>query len=139
MAKILGGRARPMAAMIAGVDEIAGAGQRLSQSRIASAMLGEPMRYLHRRPRRAFRRPAIDLDFGAVVAIDQEPRFLHDVPSSQAYAALGTTCRANGRPTSRCPGSSHMGLLQRADSLAQNARQAINENVALRPAPVSDV
>ena len=68
-------RSRPMAAMVARVDDIAGAGQRFRKPRVALAMLAETMGDLQRRFRLTFRRPAADENLAALVRKGEYLRF----------------------------------------------------------------
>ena len=58
MAKVRRGGLGPVAAMIAGVDRIAGGVERRGEARVTGAVLGETMGDLHHRPRPPLRRPA---------------------------------------------------------------------------------
>src|ERR1700727_2812441 len=70
-------RAWSMAAMVARGDKIAGLGQCAGKTLVPTCMLAETMGDLHRGARRALLRPAIDLNFRAVFAVEKKARRLH--------------------------------------------------------------
>src|SRR5579871_3575119 len=61
MAEVRRGGLGPVAAMIAGVDRIAGGVESRSEARVTGAVLGETMGDLHRCPRRPLGRPAAEI------------------------------------------------------------------------------
>ena len=99
---------RPVAAMVAGVDDIARAGQRFGEPRVASAVLGEPMRDLERRLRLALRRPAAHENGASLVGNAQCVRLQTFPPPllfthKPATAARAMDSRPGARKTDASP------------------------------------
>jgi hypothetical protein len=71
---------KAVAAVIAGIDRVAGAGQRLREPRITPGMLRQPMDDLNRRLRRRLRQPAIGEERDGIRRAQGSGRRLHVGP-----------------------------------------------------------
>ena len=92
-AQILGAACgKAVAAMVTGIDGVAGLAQRRRQSSIARAMLGEPMSDLHDAARRRLRPPAMNEKRNAVRGGEREARGLHRSRAGTAFARRLNTC-----------------------------------------------
>ena len=90
---------RAVAAMVVGDDDVTRFGQGEREAFVAGAMLGEPMRDLHHRSRRAVRRPAAGRD--RVTAARDRENFRFHAPGPLrcfARAYVGKQISRDGNP-----------------------------------------